>query len=170
MLSLAGYAPSTVSFSFSIEQHYLRLSDMWIREADVQAEPPFQSIRMSDLLSAPSEITLPNNTKVQLKDLRKSFAADAVVRLFNLGNPLQRDFIQVLANFFQLKTTAFTDDPIQLIPEEIGVSDEDPPRLLKSFRFGFGYAIGEPLPARTVARMEDLLDEPAAFTAFPRRA
>lgn len=126
-------------------------------------------MRLGDLLDAPAQIPVPNeNTTVQLADVRKTFTPDGSLQIFNIENPLNSDFIQTIANFFQVKTTAFTQ-PIRVLAQEIRVSNETPPSLLKSYRLGFGFAIGDPPPAHTVDRFDHLLSEDAALTAFPRR-
>jgi hypothetical protein len=57
---------------------------------------------------------------------------------------------------------------VRVIAEEIGLSDTTPPRLLKSHSFGFGY-VSDPLPAHTVQRLEDLLEQGSAYLAYRRR-
>jgi hypothetical protein len=104
---------------------------------------------------------------VQLSDIRKAFAANAQLRIFNIG-PVRATFIQVIANFFQVRTIAFPN-AVRVLAEEIAVSDTSPPALIKSYRFGFGI-VGEPPPARTMQRLEDLLNERPAFVAYARHA
>jgi hypothetical protein len=169
-LSLVGYAPGTTYFSFHYDETFDKQRSEWVpEESFVSAEAPFVSIRMNDLLNATAELTLPGTLpKVQLAEVRKAFAPNGQLRIFNISNSLTRNFLQVIANFFQIQSIAFAD-AIRVMAEEIGVSDTTPPALLKSYRFGFGFAIGDPPPARTVPRLEDLLNEPSAYTAFPRR-
>jgi len=178
-LSLVGCSLTKDDFSFQVDQAFDKQLRQWILlkgnasatpEDIVLAQPPFQSIRLFDLLVAPdgNAATIERTEQVPLPQARKTFAANCVVNLFNLGMGLERDFIQLLANFLQVKTVGFLK-PVRVLAEEIGVSDQDPPSLLKSYRFCLGYVTGDQPPARTFERLEQLLNEPDAFTAFPRR-
>jgi hypothetical protein len=173
-LSLVGFARQKVSLSFNYRSVFDKEQSAWFADdsnQDVDAEQPFQSIRMKDLVYATGVQTLPplpaSSSKVELIDVRKAFATNAKLLIFNLGNPFTATFIQVIANFFQVQTVGFTD-PVRVLAEEIGVSDTTPPNLLKSYNFGFGLS-GNPPPAHTVQRLEHLLDEPSAYLAYPRR-
>src|SRR5262249_14922712 len=172
-LSLVGYAPVNNYFSFNYPQVFDKDLSTWLPLEDAAADDiPFRSIRMPDLLQATAAETLPplpDFPKVELSDVRNAFAANAQLRIFNVGNQFTEEFIQVIANFLQVQTVAFTD-PIRVIAEEIDAVGTTPPALLKSYSFGFGFAIGEPPPAHTVQRLEDLLNEPSAYLAYPRRA
>jgi hypothetical protein len=171
-LSLVGYAPVNSYFSFNYPQVFEKDLDTWLPvENAVAGDIPFRSIRMTDLVQATAVETLPplpDFPKVDLSDVRKAFAANAQLRIFNLGNQFTEEFIQVIANFLQVQTVAFTE-PVRVIAEEIDVSGTAPPTLLKSYSFGFGFTFGDP-PSRTVQRLEDLLNEPSAYLAYPRRA
>jgi hypothetical protein len=176
-LCFVGFARERVSLSFEYTSVFDRELSKWSAasgEEEVNAERAFQSIRMTDLLEAISVQALPplraSSQKVELADVRNAFAENAQLQIFNLGNRFTSAFIQVIANFFQVQTVTFTE-PVRVIAEENGVSPTAPARLLKSYSFGFGSgSFGEPPPARTVQRLEDLLNEPSAYLAHPRRA
>jgi hypothetical protein len=171
-LSLVGYAPEKTAFSFNYSQIFDKKRGEWIPvNGDVSGEPHFLSIRMKDLLHATAVTALPplpggDFPKVELADVRNAFAANAQLRIYNIGL-VTATFIQVIANFFQVQTVAFPKG-VRVLAEEIGVSDTNPPALLKSYRFGFSI-VGDPSPARTVQRLEHLLNEPLAYLAYPRR-
>jgi hypothetical protein len=51
-----------------------------------------------------------------LANVRKAFASNAQLRIFNLANEVSRSFIQVVANFFQVQSVAFLY-PVIVFPE-----------------------------------------------------
>ena len=180
-LTLVGYSPPLVidghnrlgvCFSFDYTCVFAKQEGQWFAE-DKRAlyhTIPFLSIRLDDLVNADAELYLPGDwPAVQLANVRKAFASNARLRIFNLANGLTENFIQAIANFFQVQTVAFVD-PVMVLAKEIGVSNETPPKLLKSYRFGIGSATDNSPPTRTFDRLEQLLNEPEAYTAFPRRA
>jgi hypothetical protein len=176
-LSLVGYAPQTVSFTFAYASVFDKEQSQWFSTASsstdnpfasIDAEPPFLSMRMDDLINATTELDLPGNwSNVKVSNIQKAFARNAQLRIFNLANGLTRSFIQVVANFFQVQTVAFLY-PVIAFAKEIGVDEQTPPGLLKSYTFATGSATGDPSPAQGVPQLEDLLTRPEAFTAFPR--
>jgi hypothetical protein len=78
--------------------------------------------------------------------------------------------VQALANFFQVRTTAFVEKPVRVLAEVIATADEASERVLaKKIDMGF---LGDP-PGPTVDYFDNLLaadrSGTGAFTAFPRR-
>ena len=170
-LSLVGYARQmSMSFSFWYESVFDKELGQWYPgEAQrVDAEPPFSlSIRMDDIINPGAELDVTGNwSSVKLANVRKAFASNAQLRIFNLAYGVSRSFIQVIADFFQVQTVAFLY-PVVVFAKEIGLSDRTPPDLLKSYTFATG---ADPSPDHAVARLEDLLNEPSAFLASPQRS
>ena len=95
---------------------------------------------------------------------------DAEIHVFNLTNPLQPEFVQALANFFQVRTTAFVQQPVRVLAEVIAVTDPASERVLaKKVDVGFQ---GDP-EGTTVGFFANLLgldrSVTGTFTAYPRR-
>jgi hypothetical protein len=165
-VSITGCAFNSIEFAFDLAFTFDRDQKQWSTDTDLKNVPPFTTMRFSDLLAAPDNILVPKGSKsVQLSELRKSFAPDARIFIYNVGNGLAEEFIQLAATFFQARVTAFKQ-PIRVVAEEIGVSSDN--FLLKSYHFGFGF-IGDAAPTNTVDRLEHLLTRDEAFSAFPRR-
>ena len=121
-------------------------------------------------LTGDAPIEVQGGTTVKLADVRRAFPVDAQIRVFNLTNPLREEFVQALANFFQVRTTAFVQKPVRVLAEVIAVTEEASERVLaKKVTVGFpGDANGT-----TVDRFTQLLgldrSITGTFTAFPRR-
>ncbi len=162
-LSLIGYARTTYAFSFQYDSVFLETLDQWTASASqstLEDEESFLSIRMDDIINPGTE--LPGNwSKIKLADVRKAFASDAQLHIFNLAKGVSQSFVQVVANFFQIQTVAFLQ-PVVVFAKETGVTDDGP--LLLSYSF----ATGDTSPDQAVSSLEDLLSGPGAFTAFPQ--
>ena len=107
---------------------------------------------------------------MRLADVRRAFPVDGEVRVFNLSNPLRAEYVQALANFFQVRTTGFVVKPVRVLAEVIAQTEEASERILaKKVTVGF---LGEP-EGPTVPFFANLLgldrSITGAFTAFPRR-
>jgi hypothetical protein len=169
-LSLVGYARQTGLFGFSTTNVFDKNLDQWFEQdgGPAETDKPFLAMRMDDLIQSKTEFDLPAMwSSVKVANVRKAFASNAQLRIFNLVNGLTESFIQVIANFFQVQTVAFLD-PVIVFAKEIGVSEDG--HLLKSYTFATGSVAGDASPTDAVARLEDLLNEPSAFLADPQRS
>jgi hypothetical protein len=167
-LNIIAHATSTVSLDFIVDITYFANSDSFDSKAEEQKT--FQNITINDvvsLLSAP-ELTV-DGVAVKLADVRKAFPVDGEVRVFNMSNPLREEFIQALANVFQVRTTGFATKPVRVSATVIAEGTDDEPILAKKIDIGF---VGDAASPQ-VDFFSNLLQQDravtGAFTAFPRR-
>ena len=127
-------------------------------------------VDLSELVSlaATPELSVDSVT-VKLSDVRKAFPVDAEVRVFNLSNPLREDFIQALANIFQVRTSGFVSKPVRVLAKLISETEAEEPILSKKVNVGLA---GEQATT-SVDFFTNLLQQDRGqtglFTAFPRR-
>jgi hypothetical protein len=140
--------------------------------SDEEESFPLSMVDFNELLgmTGNAEIEVQGGTTVRLADVRRAFPVDGEVRIFNMTNPLQREYVQALANFFQVRTTGFVEKPVRVLAEVIATTEPASERVLaKKIDIGF---LGDP-PGETVDFFEHLLAPDRAgtgtFTAFPRR-
>ena len=140
--------------------------------SDEEESFPLSMVDFNELLgmTGNAEIEVQGGTTVRLADVRRAFPVDGEVRIFNMTNPLQREYVQALANFFQVRTTGFVEKPVRVLAEVIATTEPASERVLaKKIDVGF---LGDP-PGETVDFFEHLLAPDRAgtgtFTAFPRR-
>jgi hypothetical protein len=125
---------------------------------------------MNDLftLLATPEINV-DGVAVKLSDVRRAFPVDGQVNVFNMRNPLREDFLQTLANVFQVRTSGFARKPVRVRATVIGETGSEDVVLSKKIDIGFP---GDPVNSQ-VDFFSNLLREDRArtglFTAFPRR-
>jgi hypothetical protein len=173
-LNIVAICRSVISLDFLSELVFTSAGDLGDRPA-LASERPLQNLTLAEavaLLAAP-EFNLEAMT-VKLSDARKAFPVDGEVRIFNLFNPLREDFVQALANVFQVRTSAFARKPVRVLATviaETGGTEEtlDTAVLAKKLTIGF---LGDPVPFEADF-FEHLLQQDRArtglFTAFPRR-
>jgi hypothetical protein len=105
---------------------------------------------------------------VKLADVRKAFAVDGEVRIFNLETALSPDYVQAMANFFQVRTAGFVKKQVRVAAEVIATTENGEPVLDKKASLQ-----GDPA-GQTVDFFVNLLQQDRAqtglFTAFPRRS
>jgi hypothetical protein len=129
---------------------------------------PFQNVDMNALftLLATPEFNV-DGVPVRLSDVRKAFPVDAEVHVFNMGNSLREEFLQTLANVFQVRTSGFARKPVRVRATLIGDSEQ----VAVSTKIDIGFS-GDPVNSQ-VDFFSNLLREDRArtglFTAFPRR-
>jgi hypothetical protein len=89
-------------------------------DPDPQAKP-FTDVSTIDLIKLASMDSLDTDDGLQLKmdDVRASFAQDAELRLFCIGDGATESLAQALANLFQVKVVSFTDAKIKFRVEVI---------------------------------------------------
>jgi hypothetical protein len=172
-LNIFANCMSTVSLDFISDVVFSAEGDL--REhAPVAGERPLQNVTLNEaiaLLASP-EISV-TGTAVKLADVRRAFPVDGEVRIFNMFNPLREDFLQALANVFQVRTSGFARKPVRVtatvIAEAEGEDALDTAVLGKKLTVGF---LGDPVPFE-VDFFAHLLQQDRAqtglFTAFPRR-
>ncbi len=167
-LSFCGYIELVDTLHWEGDLIFNKTTKEWSSDFPVN-EPAFASLREKDLATVPDIITRPyNRGTIRLADVRKAFAANAQIFIYPFfQSSSTRDFIQIAANFFQVKATGFPQRQIHVYAQEIGVSTSN--ELLKSYSFALP-TFADPDPANKVGRVEQLLSDPSAFTAFPRRA
>lgn len=111
-----------------------------------------------------------DGTPVRLADVRRAFPVDGEVRIFNLTNPLREDFVQALANLFQVRTTAFVRKPVRVLATVITQTEEASERILAK-RITVGFPGDD--PGTTVSFFTHLLGLDRSITgthtAFPQR-
>lgn len=173
-LNIVATCQSTVSLDLLSETVFTAAGDLGDRPAPT-GERPLQNLTLAEavaLLAAP-ELNV-ETMAVKLSDVRKAFPVDGEVRIFNMFNPLREDFVQALANVFQVRTSAFTRKPVRVLATviaETGETEEtlDTAVLAKKVTIGF---LGDPVPFEADF-YEHLLQQDRAqtglFTAFPRR-
>jgi hypothetical protein len=170
-LNIVAYAAGTNRLAF--QQKFVFDASQGETLSETEDETfPLSVVDLNELLAMTGDapIQLEGGTTVRLADVRKAFPVDGEVRVFNLYNPLQREYVQALANFFQVRTTAFVEKPVRVLAEVIATTDEASERVLaKKIDVGF---IADP-PGPTVDYFDNLLtmdrSGTGAFTAFPRR-
>lgn len=164
-----------VAHCTNVQQLDFRVSFLFTKDGnlvhdDVATRRPLQNVDMNDLsrLLATPEINV-DGVPVKLSDVRKAFPVDAEVHVFNMRNPLREDFLQTLANVFQVRTSGFARKPVRVRATLIGETASEQVVLSKKIDIGF---IGEPVTSQ-VDFFSNLLREDRArtgvFTAFPRR-
>jgi hypothetical protein len=141
-----------------------------VADPDPQAKP-FSDVNMSDLINLASMESLETGEGlIKMEDVRSSFAQDAELRLFCIGNGATESLAQGLANLFQVKVVSFTDATIKFRVEVIeGTEVSNVPALTKKIlvRPRFGTALFE------FDFFDQMITEDAAktgrFMAYPRR-
>lgn len=173
-LNIVAICQSVISLDFLSELVFTSAGDLGDRPA-LTSERPLQNLTLAEavaLLAAP-EFNV-EAMAVKLSDVRKAFPVDGEVRIFNLFNPLREDFVQALANVFQVRTSAFARKPVRVLATVIAETGGtegtlDTAVLAKKLTIGF---LGDPVPFEAVF-FDHLLQQDRAqtglFTAFPRR-
>ncbi len=169
-LNLIAHCSSRINLDFSIELIYTKGSNSIDQQLPNEGQQPLLNVSLSDLvkLLTTPEINV-DGVPVKLSDVRKAFPIDGEVHVFNMSNPLREDFLQVLANVFQVRTTGFTKKPVRVNATFIGETEEGNAILAKKIDIGF---IGDPVTSQVDFFMHLLQEDRARtglFTAFPRR-
>jgi hypothetical protein len=174
-LNIVAHATSIIELSFnSVDFIFTRSGGAIDYEtANSPEADPLSRLQLSELLALVGDapIATPSGS-VKLAEVRRAFAADAEVRVFNLSNPLREEYLQALANLFQTRVSGFVQKPVRMTAEVIAVSDEASERVL-SRKVDLGF-VGDPVD-HPVGAFVHLLqrDHPARgglYTAFPLRA
>ncbi len=172
-LNTYAYVTNFESLSFDAGIDYIRDANV-IDVFTVGKEPkekPLQDVSLADLatLLAGPDIRV-DGFAVKLGDVRKAFPVDGEVRVFNMGNPLQEEFVQALANVFQVRTSGFTRAPVRVTATPLAETENG--GIVLSKKVKVDNFLGEP-PAPPVDFFVHLLQQDRAltglFTAFPRR-
>jgi uncharacterized membrane protein YgcG len=169
-LNIVAHSTSVVSLDFFPE--FIFNKDGELEDVKLPKNPglTLNSVAMTELtnLLASPEISV-IGVPIKLADVRRAFPVDGEVRVFNMGNPLQEEFIQLLANVFQVRTSGFAEKPVRVKATIIGEGEDEEFLLAKKIDLG---SIGDP-PSTEVDFFTNLLREDRAktglFTAFPRR-
>ena len=138
-MSIVAHATAVNRLDFAREFVF----DEALGETDSGHEPEtfaLSSLDFNELLGLTGDapIEVQGGTQVRLADVRRAFPVDAEIHVFNLTNPLQPEFVQALANFFQVRTTAFVQQPVRVLAEVIAVTDPASERVLaKKVDVGF---------------------------------
>ena len=171
-LNVVAHATAVNRLAFSAKFVFDEAQGETTTDHDEDETFPLSRLDFDELLGltgdAPIEVQ-PGIT-VRLADVRRAFPVDGEVRVFNLSNPLRAEYVQALANFFQVRTTGFVVKPVRVLAEVIAQTEEASERILaKKVTVGF---LGEP-EGPTVPFFANLLgldrSITGAFTAFPRR-
>jgi hypothetical protein len=133
---------------------------------------PLSRLDFNELLDLTGDqpIEVQGGTRVRLADVRRAFPVDGEVRVFNLTNPLRAEYVQALANFFQVRTTGFVERPVRVLAELVAVTEPASERVLsKKVSVGFlGDEVGTTVDAFTQLLSLDR-SITGTYTAFPRR-
>ena len=170
-LNIVAVCTSAIRLDFLVDVIYNKDGELDDHIAEEFSQRPFQNVEMGELISllAAPEINV-EGVPVKLGDVRKAFPVDGAVHVFNMHNPLREDFLQALANVFQVRTTGFAQKPVRVTATLIAETGDENPVLSKKVGIGF---LGDPVVAE-VDFFAHLLQQDRAqtglFTAFPRRA
>lgn len=141
---------------------------------DAESEDPQKPFQNVDLNKLTTLLTVPeinvDGVTVKLSDVRKAFPVDAEVHVFNMSNPLREDFLQALANVFQIRTTGFTQKPVRINATLIAETENEDAILSKKIDIGF---MGDPVTSQVdffVHLLQQDRAQTGLFTAFPRRS
>jgi hypothetical protein len=170
-LNIVAHCTSIFRLDFAVEFIHTRGTDTFDDKVEDDAQRPFKNVDLSDLvnlLSSP-DINV-GGVPVKLSDVRKAFPVDAEVHVFNMSNPLREEFLQALANVFQVRTTGFSNKPVRVNATILGEAGDEATLLAKKIDIGF---IGDPVGTE-VDFFVNLLGQDRAqtglFTAFPKRS
>lgn len=170
-LNLIAHSTSVIRLDFVVEFVFTKGGD-FLDDAESEDPPkPFQDVDLNTLttLLAVPEINVDGVT-VKLSDVRKAFPVDAEVHVFNMSNPLREDFLQALANVFQVRTTGFTQKPVRINATLIAETENEDVVLSKKIDIGF---TGDPVTSQVdffVHLLQQDRAQTGLFTAFPRRS
>lgn len=171
-LNLIAHSPRSDSLVFLAEIVYQRVGGSMDFDFKVDDSPgrPFQNIELGKLTSllAKPEINV-DGILVKLSDVRKAFPVDAEVHVFNMGNGVRGNFVQALANVFQVRTTGFASSGIRVKATVIGETENEGPIFSKKVDIGFP---GDPVTAQAdffAHLLQQDRSQTGLFTAFPRR-
>lgn len=169
-LNIIAHCTSVFRLDFAVDFIYTKGGEFIEHELREDPQRPFQNVDLADLstLLATPEFSV-RGVPVKLAEVRKAFPVDAEVHVFNMSNPLREDFLQTIANVFQVRASGFTEKPVRVQATFIGESEGGEAILSKKIDIGFA---GDPVTTQ-VDFFAHLLQEDRArtglFTAFPRR-
>lgn len=174
-LNLVAYARTVEELAFSSVDFVFNKSIETTDSSILNREEidPLSRATQSELLAlfGNTPIATPSGT-VKLADVRRAFAPDAEMRVFNLSNPLRPEYLQTLANLFQVRVSGFTQKPVRVTAEVIAVTAEASERVLsKKVDVGFrSDPIDQPVGAFVHLLQRDHPARAGLYTAFPLRA
>jgi hypothetical protein len=169
-LNIIAHCTSIFRLDFAVDFIYTKGGDFIDHALRETPQRPFQNVDMGELagLLVSPDITV-NGVPVKLSDVRRAFPVDAEVHIFNMSNPLRENFVQTIANVFQVRTTAFTEKPVRVQATLVAETESEAAVLSKKIDIGF---IGDPVTSQ-VDFFAHLLQQDRAqtglFTAFPKR-
>lgn len=172
-LNIVAHAVSTEQLAFSSVDFvfHKRAGSTTHTLTDPEIDP-LSRMTLTELLSLKGDapINTPSGS-VKLADVRRAFAADAEVRVFNLSNPLRPEYIQAMANLLQARVSGFTQKPVRVSAEVIAVTDEASERILsKKVDVGFSSdPVVQPVGAFVHLLQRDHPARAGFYTAFPLR-
>jgi hypothetical protein len=105
---------SAIRLDFLVDVIYNKDGELDDHTAEEFSQRPFQNVELGELISllAAPEINV-EGVSVKLGDVRKAFAVDGAVHVFNMHNPLREDFLQTRV-VFQVRTTGFAQKPVRV--------------------------------------------------------
>jgi hypothetical protein len=167
-LNIVAYATDPRKLVFVRDFIFVKSQEGFLTRSE--APTPLSSLDVQSLLALNDDAPIgTSDGNVKLTDVRKAFPVDGEVRIFNLESPLSPEYVQAMANFFQVRTTGFVKKQVIVRAEVIIAATEDePPTLDKKVAL-----IGDPT-SQAVDFFVNLLQQDraltGAYTAFPRRA
>jgi len=167
-LNIIAHSTSQQQLDFIVDFVFKKDLGIMDFEATDNTQKPLQNVDLNELVTMPPEINV-DGIPVKLSEVRKAFPVDGEVHVFNMSNPLREEFLQALANLFQVRTTGFTRKPVRVNATVIAQTEEEEFVLSKKIDIGF---TSDPVTFQ-VDFFSQLLQEDRArtglFTAFPRR-
>lgn len=169
-LNIVAHCTSTFRLDFAVDFIYTKGDEIINHALREDPQRPFQNVDMAELASllTSPEISF-NGMPVKLSEVRRAFPVDAEVRVFNMSNPLREDFLQTIANVFQVRTSGFTQKPVRVQATLVTESEDGEAILSKKIDIGF---IDDPVTTQ-VDFFAHLLQldraQTGLFTAFPKR-
>lgn len=165
-LNIVAYAKNNRSLALTRDFIYTKSDESFtIRDAEPTTLSTLDLQKLISLAGGGPIST--SDGDVKLADVRKAFAVDGEVRIFNLETALSPEYVQAMANFFQVRAAGFVKKQVRVAAEVIATTENGEPVLDKKASLQ-----GDPA-GQTVDFLVHLLEQDRAqsglFTAFPRR-
>ncbi|MHB8760648.1 MAG: ATP synthase subunit B family protein [Thiobacillus sp.] len=165
-LNIVAYAKNNRSLALTRDFIYTKSEESFtIRDAEPTT---LSALDLQKLISLTDGAPISTSDgDIKLADVRKAFAVDGEVRIFNLETALSPEYVQAMANFFQVRAAGFVKKQVRVAAEVIAITENGDPVLDTKASLH-----GDPV-SQAVDLFVNLLQQDRAqtglFTAFPRR-
>ena len=165
-LNVVGFASNSVTMNFEREFVFTAVTGGLTSRSPAATD--LTALTLQKLLELNSDAPIATGSgSVKLADVRRAFAPDGEVHLFNLETRLSPEFVQATANLFQVRATGLVKLPAAVTAEVIAEGTGGEIILAKKVELGGGAA------AKRFGAFVNLLAEDPSVTgistAFPRR-